>query len=83
MYQSVKNRTRYGLTPDEEAFSRKSINAFLQRHFRDVSVSHFDFWHPSLGHTDEEGRLFQFLQLLEGVPLIRSLAGSLWIDAEK
>jgi SAM-dependent methyltransferase len=83
MYQSVKNRTRYGLTPDEEAFSRKSINAFLQRHFRDVSVSHFDFWHPSLGHTDEEGRLFQFLQLLEGVPLIRSLAGSLWIDAVK
>lgn len=83
MYRSTKNRSRYGLTPDEEAFSRKSIDALLRQHFQDVSVSHFDFWHPSLGHTDEEGRLFQFLKLLEGVPLIRSLAGSLWIDAEK
>jgi SAM-dependent methyltransferase len=83
MYRSKVSRAKYGLTPDEEAFSRRSIDALLRKHFQGVSVSHFDFWHPALGHTDSNGCLFGFLQSLERVPLVRSLAGSLWIVAEK
>jgi SAM-dependent methyltransferase len=83
MYRFSRNRSRYGLTPDEEAFSRKSIHNLLCQYFCKVSVSPFDFWHPALGHTDSNGCLFRFLQSIERVPIVRSLAGSLWIVAEK
>jgi SAM-dependent methyltransferase len=83
MYRSVKTRTRYGLTPDEEAFSRKSIDVLLRQYFQDVSVSHFDFWHPRLGQTHEKSLLFRLTSALEIVPLLKRLSGSLWIEAAR
>jgi SAM-dependent methyltransferase len=83
MYRSTKNRSRYGLTPDEEAFSRKSINVILRQHFEDVSVSHFDFWHPLLGHKSDTSLLFRSVLALERLPLIKRISGSLWITAER
>jgi len=82
MYRS-KNRSRYGLTPDEEAFSRISIRALLQPHFARISVLNFDFWHPSFGKTHEESLIFRLILLLERIPFIKNLSGSLWIIATK
>jgi len=82
MYRNSRSRNRYGLTPDEEAFTRKQITRILLSHFRSVKVTNFDFWHPSLGQTDETSRIFRLLLAIEHVPLIREVSGSLWICAE-
>lgn len=82
MYKS-KNRSRYGLTPDEEAFTRPKIAALLQLHFSKVSVFHFDFWHPRLGKTHEGSLLLRLIIALEKIPLVKKLSGSLWITATK
>lgn len=83
MYRSSKNRPRYGLTPDEEAFTRPAIAKLLRRHFSSVTVSHFDFWHPLLGRTHEKSALFKFTLAIENIPLVKRLSGSLWIEATK
>jgi ubiquinone/menaquinone biosynthesis C-methylase UbiE len=54
IYRSLKNRPRYRLTPDEEAFMRTEIKKLLQQHFINVSVSCFDFWHLWLGRAHEQ-----------------------------
>jgi ubiquinone/menaquinone biosynthesis C-methylase UbiE len=83
MYRSVKTRTRYGLTPDEEAFSRKSIDVLLRQHLEDVAVTNFDFWHPRLGHRSDASLLFRSVLALEKFPLIKRFSGSLWITGVK
>ena len=83
MYRSGEHRPRYGLTPDEEAFTRPAIAKLLRRHFSSVTVSHFDFWHPLLGQTHEKSLRFQLTLAIERIPLIKRLSGSLWIEATK
>lgn len=83
MYRSPKNRPRYGLTPDEEAFTRTQIKALLQQHFTDVSVSCFDFWHPRFGRASEQSFLLRLTLVMERLPLIKQIGGSLWISATK
>jgi ubiquinone/menaquinone biosynthesis C-methylase UbiE len=83
MYRSGRQRPRYGLTPDEEAFTRRAIAKLLRCHFSSVSVSHFDFWHPRLGQTHEKSLLFRLTLAIEKVPLLKQLSGSLWIEATK
>lgn len=83
MYRSLKNRPRYGLTPDEEAFTCAEIKKLLQQYFTDVSVSCFDFWHPRFGSPPERSFLLRLAMAMERVPLIKRISGSLWIEATK
>ncbi len=70
-------------TPDETAFFRWSMTRMLQRvGFDDVSVTPFDFLHPIVPEplinvTDRIGRL------CERLPIVREIAGSLFIRALK
>ena len=72
-----------GDSPDETAFVRWEMSARLHRHgFTHVRVYPFDFLHPSL-----PGRLVPWLERvcmsLENIPVIREIAGSLYIKAVK
>ena len=83
MYRNSENRRRYGLTPDEEAFTRRSIRKLLQQNFDSVSVTCFDFWHPLFGQTDQESFVFRLLLAIERIPLVSEMSGSLWISAQR
>jgi len=83
MYRNSENRRRYGLTPDEEAFTRRSIRKLLQQNFDSVSVTCFDFWHPLFGQTDQESFVFRLLVAIERIPLVSEMSGSLWISAQR
>jgi len=83
MFRSPKNRARYGLTPDEEAFTRSTITNCLRNDFSSVKVTYFDFWHPSFGETTEKSFAFRFVLAIERISIIRKLSGSLWIEAHK
>lgn len=76
-------RERFGVSPDELAFSRFRARATLSRAgFADVTVEPYDFLHPS---TPERWvRVVGRLSLtLERVPLVREIAGSLLMCARK
>jgi len=49
MYSSPQHRTKHGLTPDEQAFTRRAIIRRLRSLFVDIEVTNFEFWHPALG----------------------------------
>lgn len=72
-----------GDSPDETAFFSWQIRALLkQKKFEDIKAEPFDFLHPALPGflaktTESVGRL------LEKIPLIKELAGSLFITARK
>lgn len=83
MHWTSELRRRFDLTPYEEAFGKRKITRHLRRHFLDVTVRNFDFWHPSLGCSEKRPLLYQVLLRLELVPLIRALSGSLWIAARR
>lgn len=83
MYRNPESRNRYGLTPDEEAFTRRQIMRTLLNYFQSVKVTNFDFWHPSLGQTAETSLMYRLILAMERVPLIRAVSGSLWICAER
>lgn len=76
-------KERMGDSPDETAFFRWEINKLLLRFgFKDVSVIPFDFLHPAIPE-----RIVSFFdrlgELLERAPIIREIAGSLYIKAAK
>jgi SAM-dependent methyltransferase len=76
-------KDRYGVSPDEMAFSRFRARAALRRAgFQGVSVAPFDFVHPSVPATwvDSVARLGQ---ALEATPVLREVAGSLLLRANK
>jgi len=83
MFRSPNNRTRFGVTPDEDAFTRFAIVKILRNHFRSIKVANFDFWHPSFGGVTEKSLAFRFTLALEKIPIIREFSGSLWIEAYK
>jgi SAM-dependent methyltransferase len=81
MFKVRALRARFGVSPDEMAFTRGTIARALRRlGFGDISVRYFDFLHPAI-----PGALLPVvepaLEALERVPLLRAIAGSLLIDA--
>jgi 2-polyprenyl-3-methyl-5-hydroxy-6-metoxy-1,4-benzoquinol methylase len=76
-------KRRLGDSPDESAFFRWSLMRRLRRTgFRDVQVTPFDFLHPWL--PSPLIRPFQTIgTVLERLPLISEIAGSLYICATK
>ncbi len=76
-------KKRLGDSPDETAFFRWPLRRLLeQTGFRDVRVRPFDFLHP---RTPENSIPFvrRAGELLETIPLLREIAGSLFIRATK
>ena len=76
-------KKRLGDSPDETAFFRWPLRRLLERTgFRDVRVTPFDFLHPRC-----RKRWIPFVQKfghgIENTPLLREIAGSLYIRATK
>lgn len=83
MFRFGPTKRYFGVSPDEMAFSRfRARETLEQAGFRDISVRPFDFLHPATPETwlDAVARLGR---VLEGVPLLREIAGSLLIRASK
>jgi SAM-dependent methyltransferase len=83
MFKVRALRGRFGVSPDEMAFTRGRITRTLRRlGFTGISVRYFDFLHPAI-----PGALLSLveppLRALERVPVLRAIAGSLLIDAER
>lgn len=83
MFSSMKRRSKYGLTPDEQAFTRSAILHQLRQSFVDIKVRCFDFWHPALGAIKTSSLRYRIALFLERIPVIKSLGGSLWIVARR
>jgi SAM-dependent methyltransferase len=76
-------KERYGVSPDEMAFSRFRARAALGRAgFTDTSVVPFDFVHPALPASWIRG-VARLGRALEATPLLREIAGSLLITARR
>jgi ubiquinone/menaquinone biosynthesis C-methylase UbiE len=74
-------KKRLGDSPDETAFFAGQLKRRLTKHgFKEVTITPFDFVHPSIPKT-----LFPIVlpccSLAEKLPLIRAIAGSLYIQA--
>jgi len=83
MYSSPKRRTKHGLTPDEQAFTRQAIAHQLSKWFSDIEVKYFDFWYPALGAIGISSLRYRIALSFERIPLIKRLSGSLWIVARR
>jgi SAM-dependent methyltransferase len=76
-------RERFGVSPDELAFSRWRARAALaEAGFVDVHVTPYDFLHPSTPRALVPA-VARASRLLERVPLVREIAGSLLIRARR
>jgi len=76
-------KPRYGVSPDEMAFSRFHARDVLRElGFSNVSVVPFDFVHPSVPGPWIP-RVAALGRALEATPLVREVAGSLLIRAKK
>jgi SAM-dependent methyltransferase len=83
MFKVRALRGPFGVSPDEMAFTRGTITRALRRRgFARISVRYFDFLHPAIP-GGLLGLLEPPLKVLERVPLLRAIAGSLLIDAER
>jgi ubiquinone/menaquinone biosynthesis C-methylase UbiE len=76
-------KRRLGDSPDETAFFAWQLKKELSRHgFEDITVTPFDFLHPAI-----PARLIPILKPLcdcaEKIPLLRAIAGSLYIECKK
>ena len=76
-------KERFGVTPDEMAFSRFRARRALERAgFADVAVEPFDFLHPSIPESWVE-RGLAASRALERLPLVREIAGSMLMRARR
>ena len=76
-------KKRLGDSPDETAFFRWPLAARLRAHgFVDVSVVPYDFLHPSLPGSIVPS-VDRISLVMERIPLLREIAGSLHIKATK
>jgi SAM-dependent methyltransferase len=76
-------KKRLGDSPDETAFFRWSLRRLLERTgFHDVQVTPFDFLHPKTPITWISS-VQKLERALETIPLLREIAGSLYIRATK
>ncbi len=83
MFRFGPLKERFGVSPDEMAFSRfRARRALAGAGFVDVSVEPFDFLHPSIPRGWVE-RGLRASRALERVPLVREIAGSLLMRARR
>jgi SAM-dependent methyltransferase len=83
MFRLPPLKQRFGVSPDEMAFSRFRARRALERAgFVDVSVEPFDFLHPSIPEAWVE-RGLALSRALEAVPLLREIAGSMLMRARR
>ncbi len=76
-------KRKLGDSPDETAFFRSSMIHRLRNHdFTNISVTPFDFLHPAIPQTLLPLAL-PLTGLAEKIPLVKSIAGSLYISAIK
>jgi SAM-dependent methyltransferase len=83
MFRIGAVKDRFGVSPDEMAFSRFRARAVLERlGFQEVSVVPFDFVHPSLPTSWIAG-VARLGRAIEATPVLREIAGSLLITARR
>jgi SAM-dependent methyltransferase len=83
MFRFPPLKQRFGVSPDEMAFSRFRARRALERAgFVDARVEPFDFLHPSVPARFVE-RALRVSRALERIPLVREIAGSMLIDARR
>ena len=79
----VGPRARFGLSVDEMAFTKARVTGVLQElGYVDAAVEFFDFLHPSTP-PPILGAVARIGAVLEGLPLVRGLAGSLLVCAAR
>jgi SAM-dependent methyltransferase len=83
MFRFGPLKERFGVSPDEMAFSRFRARRALERAaFVEVAVEPFDFLHPSIPEGWVE-RGLAASRALERIPLVREIAGSMLMRARK
>jgi hypothetical protein len=76
-------KRRAGDSPDETAFFRWEIARKLRNHnFTDISIVPFDFMHPQIPES-LLGIAVQLTSVIEKVPILKEIAGSLIIQCRK
>lgn len=76
-------KRKLGDSPDETAFFRRQVIKMLQRNgFRNIEVIPFDFLHPSIPASMIKC-VSDFGDFVEKVPVLKEIAGSLYIRATK
>jgi 2-polyprenyl-3-methyl-5-hydroxy-6-metoxy-1,4-benzoquinol methylase len=76
-------KRRAGDSPDETAFFRWAIARKLRNHdFTDISIVPFDFMHPQIPES-LLGIAGQLTSVIEKVPILKEIAGSLIIQCRK
>lgn len=76
-------KKRLGDSPDETAFFRWQLTGLLRRQgFEHINVEPFDFLHPNLPGAVVPS-LERLCLLMERIPVLREIAGSLHIKASK
>lgn len=77
-------RKRFGVSPHETAFVRWRLRDDLQRAgFRNITIAPFDFVYPYVRSQGIVAKLVALERVLEKTPLIREVAGSLFISFQK
>ena len=83
MFRCEALKSRFGVSPDEMAFTQAAVTLVLRRlGFGRFTVRCFDFLHPSIPAT-LLSIAEPLVERLERVPLLRAIAGSLLIYAER
>jgi ubiquinone/menaquinone biosynthesis C-methylase UbiE len=76
-------KRKLGDSPDETAFFRWKINKLLHNEgFTDITVMPFDFLHPAIPNK-LIGPISATSRIVEKTPLLKEIAGSLYIKAYK
>lgn len=77
-------RRRFGVSPHETAFVRWRLRDDLQRAgFRNITIAPFDFVYPYVRSRTIVRKLAALERVIEKTPLIREIAGSLFISFQK
>jgi SAM-dependent methyltransferase len=83
MFHFGPTKERFGVSPDEMAFSRfRARSVLLAQGFVDVVVEPFDFLHPATPPAWLD-RVARWSRTAEKVPVLREIAGSLLMRARK
>jgi 2-polyprenyl-3-methyl-5-hydroxy-6-metoxy-1,4-benzoquinol methylase len=83
MFKLKAMKKRFGVSPDEMAFTRFFIKRKLVEHFfSEIIVINFDFLHPATPKAFIRP-LSRLTELIERIPVINEISGSLLISARK
>lgn len=76
-------RERFHNSPDETAFVRFALKRKMKEHgFTDIEIEPFDFLYPRIPASMAD-KADGILRVLEKIPVISEIAGSLYIKAKK